>query len=233
MKSYTYLLVNFFCILIPFIASFYKPWPFFKKWKSFIKSAILVTIPFLIWDIAFTQKGVWGFNQDYLVGIDIINLPLEEILFFLCIPYACVFTYFSFKYLFPTDPLEKYNRILLVIFSIISLIFIAVGFDQKYTFFTGIFTLAFLLYIYWKKISISHLFLSYFAILPFFFLSNGILTGSFIEAPIVWYNDAENFGIRMGTIPMEDSIYGFLLITGNIVLFNHFEASSTRITLDD
>lgn len=49
-------------------------------------------------------------------------------------------------------------------------------------------------------------------------MSNGLLTGSFITEPIVWYNDAEKLGIRVETILIEDSIYGMLLVFMNIEL---------------
>ncbi|MCB0692582.1 MAG: lycopene cyclase domain-containing protein, partial [Saprospiraceae bacterium] len=53
--------------------------------------------------------------------------------------------------------------------------------------------------------------------------SNGILTGCCTPEPIVWYNNQENLGIRLGSIPIEDSLYGFVLIISNIILFEIFE----------
>lgn len=222
MKPYSYLLINLACIIVPFIASFYPKHSFAKQWKSFFLANFIVGLFFIVWDIIFTKIGVWGFNPDYLTGINIINLPLEEILFFLCIPYCCVFTYYAMTYLLKKDPLEKINEWLLWLFMGIALIMIIFGYDQLYTFFTGLFTLLFLIWIKWKKVDYRYIFLSYFMILPFFFASNGLLTGSFLESPIVWYDDTQNFGLRMFTIPVEDSIYGFLLIIMNIVLFNFF-----------
>ena len=55
-----------------------------------------------------------------------------------------------------------------------------------------------------------------------FFIVNGVLTGSFIDAPIVWYNNTQNIGTRMFTIPVEDVFYGMGLILLNILLTETF-----------
>lgn len=103
MQSWTYLLINLACASIPLACSFYPKFPFFKQWQCFLFANIIAGSLFLIWDSIFVKLGIWGFNPQYLSGIYIANLPLEEILFFVCIPYACVFTYFALQHLIPKN----------------------------------------------------------------------------------------------------------------------------------
>ena len=72
-------------------------------------------------------------------------------------------------------------------------------------------------------------FLTFLVMLLPFFLVNGVLTGSFIEEPVVWYNNAENMGIRLFTIPAEDTVYAFSMILTCIVLLEFFERKFTKV----
>ena len=55
-------------------------------------------------------------------------------------------------------------------------------------------------------------------LLPFFIV-NGILTGTGLDSPVVWYNDNENLGLRVLTIPVEDIFYGMELIFLNLLIY--------------
>ena len=227
MGHYTYLFIDLGCILIPFLASFYAKRPFHKEWKYFFMASISVGLFFLIWDNLFIEYGIWGFEEKYTMGIDFFNLPIEEILFFLCIPYACVFTYFAITYLIKKNPINNIQHIISAVLVIILLAVALFNLTLLYTSITFILTAALLSFCLYKKINLAYIYLTYIIITPFFFLSNGLLTGSFLEKPIVWYNDHYNLGIRIFTIPIEDLVYGFLLIGLNILLYEQIKKISS------
>ena len=72
---------------------------------------------------------------------------------------------------------------------------------------------------------LGRFFISYVIVLVPFLIVNGILTGSGLNEQVVWYNDMENLGLRILTIPVEDVFYGMLLILGNVSLYEFFQKS--------
>ena len=232
MKQYTYLIIDIGCILVPFIFSFYHKKPFFKEWKFFLPANIFIAFLFIIWDTIYIKMGIWGFNPDYLIGVNIANLPIEEILFFICIPYACVFTYFAMLHLTKINLNSTFNKKISLLVIAVLLIWGGVHFNKLYTSITSLTTAILLIVLLISKINLSHIYLSYILIIPFFLISNGLLTGSFLTSPIVWYDGVNNTELRIFTIPIEDFIYGFLLISTNILVYeylkNKFQKASTN-----
>ncbi len=223
--KFTYSLVNLGTILIPFVFSFHPKIKFHTYFFTFLKSASIPTLIFVIWDAIFTHMGVWGFNPTYIVNINIYNLPIEEILFFYCIPFSCLFTYFCLNKFYKITWLKNVEIWLV---TVLALFLIILGFyhiNSKYTFYSLVSTGILLLYLeFIAKVSWLPKILSIYPLLLIpFFIVNGILTGTGLESPVVWYNNAENLGIRMITIPFEDIFYGLELILLNIYFFERFK----------
>ena len=179
---------------------------------------------FIPWDVIFTINGVWGFNSDYFLGVEILSLPFEEWLFFICIPFACVFTHYAVLLYFPNLKLKKVTTKAISISLVLILFVLAlVNYDKWYTLvnFSLAIPLTWLVYKYNPQL-LQHFLLTFLVMLIPFFIVNGVLTGSWIDNQVVWYNDAENLGIRMGTIPLEDSIYAYSMILMNLFFFEYF-----------
>jgi lycopene cyclase domain-containing protein len=198
---------------------------FINRWKSVFFSISITAFFFIIWDIIFTKIGVWKFNPRYHSGINFFELPIEEWLFFFCIPYSSLFIHFAFKYFYPkTFLLDKYLKI--IVLTLILILFLTVIFNHNklYTFinYTLLLVLLILSYLKFKSI-LSTFFISFLIILIPFCIVNGILTGSFIDEPVVIYNNYENLGIRLGTIPIEDIGYAFNLLIMSLIIIEVFE----------
>lgn len=225
MTEFTYSLVLFFTVIICFVASFDRRLLFSRYFGVFIKAAIVVAIPFIIWDIWFTARGVWWFNTNYTLGLVIAGLPLEEWLFFIFIPFSCIFTYYCIDKFFELQWLTGFNNLIVFVTVIICSLAALLHYDKIYTLVTAIVTIATLIYLHFiaKTPWIGKASLVFTLLMLGFFPVNGVLTGTGLESPIVNYNPGDFLGIRMGTIPVEDAVYGYTQFLLVLYFFKKFK----------
>lgn len=226
-SHYYYLLVDLGCFVVPFIFSFHPRLRFYLRWKAFVTGALLMAALFIPWDIFFTARGIWGFNDAYIIGVKWFGLPLEEWLFFICIPYACLFTYHCFKLLIKKPMHEHWGKRIGWAVSILWLAIAIWHSDRWYTLAAhGLCALFLMIHLVLLKSQYMHwFFMMYVVILVPFLSSNGILTGldfwnypffntnpDAIAEKIVWYNNNHNLQFRLFSMPADDLAYGMLML---------------------
>jgi lycopene cyclase domain-containing protein len=220
MTKYTYLLINVATVFFPLVLSFDKRVAFYKSWKFIWPGMGITGLLFLIWDVLFTVKGVWSFNQKYILGITLFGLPLEEVLFFLTVPFACIFIYECLKYYVKWQPADFIISTIcsaIIVYGILNCCF---NYSKLYTLATFITLVPLVIYVFFvlKAKWLNRFFLAYAITLIPFYVVNGLLT----SIPIVLYNNAENLGKRIWTIPLEDHFYCMALLLMNIAFFEYF-----------
>jgi len=227
---YTYFLILAASLAGPLDLSFDKKVAFYKNWKYLFPAMLLPALLYILWDIYFTSKGVWSFNPEYITGIKLYNLPLEEVLFFFIVPYCCVFIYACIRAYFPNLVNKKSADLFLIVLAVVLFITGIIYAEKYYTSWTFIFTGVFILIIYavrkfFKSFDAVSFLVSYAICLIPFLIVNGFLTA----IPVVEYINAENLGIRIYTIPFEDAFYGMLLVMMNIVLYEKIKSQKSKV----
>lgn len=215
-------------ILAPFALSFDRKLQFYKHWKYLIPSILIIALFYIVFDIYFTKLGVWGFNPRYHSTIVFYKLPVEEWLFFIVIPYASIFLHDSIVLYFSNVRLSnKFAKYLSISIILISLSIVALNLEKAYTTYIFSFLILAILFSFFDKTNvINSFYCTFLAILVPFLVVNAILTGSFIDEPVVWYDNTENLGLRFLTIPIEDFGYAFSLILFNLLLRNKLKEFS-------
>ena len=233
---FTYFLIHLASIAGPLALSFDKKVHFYKKWKYVFPAMILPGLFFLVWDAWFTHQGVWGFSSLHTTGLKLGNLPVEEVLFFITVPYCCLFIYECICCYFPATHRKSGADWVLAALGIFLFVIGCFTLDKSYTAYTGILNGLFIaiLFVFQKFFSgfraLSFL-IAYAIILIPFLMVNGWLTA----IPVVIYNDAENSGIRIfsflsypfNNIPVEDIFYGMLLILMNVACYEKLKEGSS------
>ena len=221
--SYIYLWLNVLSLLPPFFLSFHPLLQLHKRWQYLLPAIFIVAIIFVLLDMWYTSMGIWGFNSRYLIGVKIGNLPVEEMLFFICIPYACIFSYHCLNTQLKRDFFAKIHGLISYMLMLFSGIMVLIYYHKVYTLFAfgSVLFLIFMLHFVFKVKWLSRFYFAYLILQIPFLIVNGILTGTGLKEPIVWYNASHIIGWRILTIPFEDIFYGMAMLLMSIAIYEY------------
>jgi lycopene cyclase domain-containing protein len=224
----TYLWIDILTFLIPFAFSFHKKIKLYKDSAYIIPAILAPAFIFITWDHYFTELGVWSFNPALVTGKILFGLPLEEVLFFVSVPYCCIFIYAASMVYIPKDLFRSFERYLTI--GLI-LIFSAVIYLCRQKLFTSVCSLLLLFALLmrlWagRRKSLSRFYLAFTISLVPFFIIYVILT----SLPLISYDPQYITGIHIFTIPIEDLFYFLALILWNTGIYSFLKSRFTKNT---
>jgi lycopene cyclase domain-containing protein len=213
-----YLLLDLAAVAGPIALSFDRRVRYVNQWPAALAAALLTAVPFVAWDWYMTMHGAWSFNPRHVLAPRVLSLPLEEILFFVVVPFSCLFLY-EVLGAYVGDREARPRRLPWLGAAALCAGLSVAAWPRLYT---STILAASALFLaaagaaaprvlarqrFWLAILISY---------GPFLLMNGVLTA----VPVVLYAPAAILGARLYTIPVEDFLYSFAMLGTALVLFS-------------
>ncbi len=220
LKSYTFLIILILVFIVPLFYIISGKYDFRKKLRYGIPAILISGFIFLLWDIRFTEVGVWSYDADYTLGISQKGLPLEQWLFYLVFSCTSLLVYEAIKTRFRTLDL---NNIFVAIGLLMVIVFAIIAYMYRvrvYTFFCFLFTAVYFGYTIFRnqfKSCLTHFFLSYLVMLVPYFLLNGILTWNMA----IEYHQEQVLNVWILMMPVENLVFLFLLLLINTTVYEY------------
>lgn len=228
-----YLIFNLIIIFSLISANFFYKKMVFPSLKTSLTAISPVAMFFIIWDILVTNDW-WAFNSKHNLGIYFFNLPIEEVMFFFTVPYACLTLWINLKnnkninkikflqkdFIKSKDTKIFYvaTTILFLLFMINALHFGDLDQSREYTL-----TVLSLLFITFINDYFSNLFLfkkiKFLTLIFIVIILTTIFNGYLTMRPVVTYNQHVKTDLLVYTIPIEDYLYGLILIINIIYIY--------------
>lgn len=213
-------------LALPLALSFDRKVAFWRKWLQVFAAIAAVVVVFGAWDAWMAARGIWSFHPDHAGTWRFLHLPLGEWLFFVCVPYACLFVLECVRAYFPDREIRIPTPVFPVLAAflfVLAWMYRELGYTATVFLACGLVTAALQAFVpatvrsrnFWIGLGLTYL--------PFL-VANGFLTG----IPIVLYDDAENLAVRVGTIPLEDFFFSFAMLALAALVHDRVGAARRR-----
>jgi len=220
MKNYIFLIILILIFIVPLFFIITGKCDFRKKLRYAVPAILISGFLFLLWDIRFTEAGVWSYDADFTLGIFYKGLPLEQWLFYLIIPCSGLVIYEVIKARFSAldwnNAFTAIGLLMVVGLAIAAYIYCV----QVYTFYCSLLTAVYLGYTIFRmqfKSHLTHFFLSYLVVLVPYFLLSGILSWNLA----IEYHQEQVLNVRFWMMPVENLVFLFLLMLMNTTVYEY------------
>lgn len=223
MSHLEYLFFNLLVAAGPLALSFDGKVRFVRHWPAALLAALCLLVPFTLWDSLVAGRH-WWFNPHYTAGTFVGPLPAGEWLFFITVPFSSLFVWEVLRFYRPLQHkigLRRPSRWLWVALPLAGLLF---GLGKEYTALViAVFSLT-----AWADLHHGGRVLARANLWPYAALLAGLMlicNGYLTARPVVLYDPAYQLDWRIGTIPVEDFVYGYSLLLGCTSLYEKFRRS--------
>lgn len=213
-----YLYLNLAIIAFPLIFSFERRIKFYTKNKPLLAALLVIGTFFVAWDVFATSRGHWSFNPEYVNGATFLGIPIEEVLFFVTVPYSCLFVFESIIHFVGDKKVFSPKKWIFSVVGGLIMLWAVPFYSQEYTFLAILSVGVIILAVSLVNVNMfsSRAYWIYTALtLVLFLIFNYILTST----PVVLYSPEAITGFRVTTIPIEDFLFNYTMLTGYLAVY--------------
>lgn len=220
-----YLLFDLF-VAVPLLAlRLLRPGWLVGAWAPMVRATLWGALPFVLWDIAVVGRH-WWFEPTRVLGPQLLGLPLEELGFFLVVPLACLVTWELVTFGGRPQSVGR-NFTWPIVIAAAAATVVAVACGRGYTALVALAIAAAAIVdeacgtaVARSAAGRRHAL----AVVALTTVFNGYLTAR----PIVRYAEAEQLGLRIGTVPIEDYGFGLALVWVTTVIYQRARGRRPR-----
>lgn len=222
--NYYYLLINLALLVFSFVLALDKKSQAIRSWKLMLPAVVVSGLLFSIIAFILNQFKVSVFNDEYLFGIRILQLPIEEVLFHFLLAFAGLNVYVVLNEHFPKNNLEKFSLSTsnLLLGVLIAMLF----FTHTKVYSIVVFSVLFLTLFYIEYVNkrrFMYKFYRAYAVMLIPFCLLYMLIGGL---PILSYSVGETINLKLGAIPFEGFFYLMSILLLSVYLFELVKSKS-------
>lgn len=65
----------------------------YRRWTTLLAALVPVVLVFAVWDLIAIARDHWTYNPEFVTGLELGPLPIEELVFFVVIPICALLSY--------------------------------------------------------------------------------------------------------------------------------------------